>query len=296
MQAGVLLVVYGLIFAVGVPLINATGMFTMPEYRISGLSLLTWTIINACIPALLMFIIGLATGVTILPAANPRYSWWVVSTHVKKISLYVLAVLTIVMCSVTFITTTSWGRDHTVAESGFSPYQYMLIFTTTLVVAIVPTWLGYQCAWTSYVGNCRTPSEPSGTMTQQAQWEDYLQSLETKNVGQWWDRIVVRFYRWATGSDGHKPRGFVAWCIISSIVVATLWGSSIGTYTNNNTIISLIFFFILPTLLLFFVFISKIHDMTTGKRLPRLTPIVGYNNDDSTFDPSSVGTRKFTRL
>ena len=285
------------VFLLCIPLVRATGMFLVPDYRIAGLSLVSWVCVNSLVPSTVLFLVGFCTGVTILPLSDLSYSWWIVRNNGGRILRYLLFVYILAMGSALMISGTSSELNHRMSEGAISLYQGSLYLTAMSLVTIFPAWLGYRCSWVSYVGSYKDMDDISGTTTRQGRWERHLQDLETKNVGQAWDKFFDRTYAKMSGSDGHKPRGFTLWFIIMFTFTSIAWVFIIGTYSNNSVLVSFVFFLIVPLILLVFTVIIKIHDMTTSKRLPYLRPIVGeYNENDNSVNYANTGARKFSRI
>lgn len=287
---------YLVLSLVFIPIVKYVGMFTYPEYQANGSDLFKWAIVNAFVPSTIMFLMSTVTGWVLLTLANRKYILWLAkSTWVRCVQYYLILVFSILVMFWLMIFT--YSKDGLfIPPSKVTPFQGTVLIITTTFVSIVPLWAGYKLAWKSFVGHYKKPHLVSGTMSKQDQYEEFLQFRETYNSGQFFDKYVSYPFKKYSGADGFKPRFFLLWCVVSTIVSTPFIMMSIGLYSSNSVAISLSLFFLLPTIMAIFMFFAKRHDMLTSRRIPYLYPKRGYNDQNMNYyDPASVGVKKFRR-
>lgn len=290
---------YLLLSLVLTPVLIRTSIFTYPDYFTAGKELLFWVITNSVLPSIVIFIMVAIAGWYLLPLSNTRYVLWLIRNNIPKIIKYFLILLVFIFSITAVYVSGVNSSDFNVRQDNLSQYQLILYLVNTNIITTIPIWLGYRLAWVTYVGPYRDKEAYSslhiisGTRTRQDIYEDYIQDIETKNIGQYYDKYIERYARILSGADGSKPRGFLLWFIFSSPLSAVL--IDYATSARSVLFISLIIFFITPSIILIVMFFTKMHDLKVIKRLPRLIPKRGYDDEDDYYAPDSIGVKKYER-
>ena len=301
MRSFIILVVYLLLALSYYYYASFSGAFFADKFYADSSEVVLWLISSVVLPSLINFIIAYVSSVYILPLSNSKYAWWITKNSIKNILFYYLISLTILcVISALYIANINSKSFIEHENSIMNEFQITLSYIPLIVATLIPLWLGYKAGWTSFVGaydteeSFRNKKMISGTRTKQEMYVEYSQMLETKNIGQWWDKYLEKPFITITGKDGRKPKMFFLWFIFSLAIIFPFW--SIGMQNTSEFIISITTFFISPLLILSHMVLSKFTDMNSSKHLPYLFPKVGYDNDSSNYDIDNIGHKKYERV
>lgn len=276
-----------LIFSLFISILSKYNViFTVPGKYMTLENFLPWSIQSLFIPHAILYVIVIASIWWILSLQDIKYIIWLFRQSIRSILFSFLALesilIVLIYMSLYMYNPNSWVR--VIESQNMTPVQNS-VMTFSMISVIVPVWVGYRIAWSSY--------RELGAKTMQDRYEDYLTKLEIKDSGQFWDKVVIPLFNKLTGADGHKPRFGLIWIFfIGPAIVIITW--SLYNVLEQNTILSTGIFGILPITIIFHAAILKWYDPLAKKRIPYLYCVRGPETVDE-YDPESSGFRKFKR-
>lgn len=258
-------------------------VLTMPTTLVDGERLLFWVATTVLAPHILLYAFGVATALWILPESTIGYSWWLLIEGRVRVGLVLLMMQALVLGAAGVTITQASQLDLTSVATGYSAAQANL-WNLALLSMLVPTWIGYRTGWRVY--------RDVGARTERQRQEDHLRKLEIKHSGQPWDRYVERPFRWITGMDGHKPRWFLIWAVLSMLSFMFIYALSLNL--NSQYLFGMGVFATIPSMTALVAAWTKFRDGAMTRRLPFLIPVRDAEHDDP-YDPRSAGVKTFTR-
>lgn len=258
-------------------------VLTVPTSLVDGQKILAWIITTVLVPHLLLYVIGVATALWILPESTVGYSWWLFTEGWRRVALVLLMMQAVVMAAAGLVISQASEGNVTSVASGMSAAQAEL-WNLALLSMLIPTWIGYRVGWRVY--------HDAGARTERQRQEDYLQALEIKHSGQFWDKYVTRPWRRATGIDGHKPRWFTMWLILTFVTFLFLYALSMGL--SSQYLFGVGVFTAAPSITALMAGWAKYRDGAMTRRLPILIPVRDAEHDEP-YDPRSAGIKTFVR-
>lgn len=238
-----------------------------------------WVIMSLVIPHFLLFSFSVVSSFVILPLKKTSYTVWLIKQSIQGVFTTFLVVELI---TVLLIVIVLYGAPDTFYnynyEMGMKPITNYF-WAISLYSMSIPLWMGYRAGWKAY--------RQIGASTMQERYEEYLEELEVKNSGQFWERVVQNKSQKFFGTDGKKPRGGFLWFIVISPMVYTLSFSLSLSFLDES-----FFAPVISSLLTFFIVIimsiTKSRDVRKKKLKPYLIPVRDSNTVDE-FRPEKSG-------
>lgn len=258
-------------------------ILTMPTSLVDSHKVLIWIVVTVLVPHLILYFIGLSTALWILPESTVGYSWWLFTEGWKRVVLVLLMMQAIVVAAAGLIISQASQGSVTSVANDLSNAQAEL-WNLALLSMLIPTWIGYRVGWRVY--------RDAGARTERQRQEDYLQSLEIRHSGQFWDKYVTRPWNKATGIDGNKPRWFTLWLILTVSLFIFLY--SLSMTFSSQYLFGAGVFASAPSVTALMAGWAKYRDGAFTKRLPVLTPVRDSEHDEP-YDPRSAGVKTFVR-
>lgn len=258
-------------------------ILVMPTTVVDGTRVLTWVATTVLIPHLVLYALGVAIALWILPESTVGYSWWLLTEGRSRVALVLLMMQALVLAAAGLIINQASQLDLTSVATGYSRTQADL-WNMALLSMLIPTWVGYRTGWRVY--------RDVGARTERQRQEDHFRALEIRNRGQAWDKYVARPLLRITGADGNKPRWFFVWLILALVAFTASW--SVSLQMDSSYLFGMGVFTAVPAVTALVAAWTKYRDGAMTRRLPLLIPVRDADHDDP-YDPRSAGVKTFAR-